>query len=114
MNDGIKKDITPEYRKKTQHIKRKFYPRKHPNLNHLLIMQKKTNKISKNFQKKIYKTAYLNLSYILSVYHIIINYHQMTYTNIFRYFFFKSFLKKFNEHLLFSDSNKKPNYQLFS
>ena len=47
--NGTKKDITQEYQNKSQQIKRKFYPRKHPNLNHLLIMQKKTNKISKNF-----------------------------------------------------------------
>ena len=55
MNDGTKKDITPEYRKKTQHIKRKFYPRKYPGLNHLLIMQKKRIRFQKISKKKYTK-----------------------------------------------------------
>ena len=56
-------------------MKRKFYQKKQPNFNHIIIQQKYQTRFQKIAKKNICLTAYLNLSYALSVDYTAINYH---------------------------------------
>ena len=65
--NGTKKDITQEYQNKSQQIKRKFYPKKHSNFNHIIIKQKKKIRFQKISKKIIFSSIFKSFLYSFSL-----------------------------------------------